>query len=140
MHSDCPKHGHLRDSRDPGPSTLLSTPREARYVLEGSVRKDGQRVRITGQLIDASTGAWYEDACSLAEQVLRKNPELHLGLRSSAASFALGGRPDDAKRAIIRLRERDPQLRISDLKDLLPLRPRDLARYEEGMRLAGLPE
>src|SRR5471030_1558189 len=28
-----------------------------RYILEGSVRKAGNRVRITGQLIDASTGA-----------------------------------------------------------------------------------
>ena len=28
-----------------------------RYVLEGSVRRAGHRVRITGQLIDASTGA-----------------------------------------------------------------------------------
>src|SRR6266566_5311921 len=33
-----------------------------RYVLEGSVRKAGDRIRITGQLIDAVTGAhlWAE--------------------------------------------------------------------------------
>lgn len=33
-----------------------------RYVLEGSVRKSGQRVRVTGQLIDATTGnhIWAE--------------------------------------------------------------------------------
>jgi adenylate cyclase len=30
---------------------------DVRYVLEGSVRKVGPRVRITGQLIDATTGA-----------------------------------------------------------------------------------
>src|SRR5687768_3085825 len=33
-----------------------------RYVLEGSIRKAGNRVRITGQLVDAATGAhiWAE--------------------------------------------------------------------------------
>ena len=33
-----------------------------RYVLEGSVRRGGQRVRVTAQLIDAETGnhVWAE--------------------------------------------------------------------------------
>jgi adenylate cyclase len=33
-----------------------------RYVLEGSMRKGGNRVRITAQLIDATTGqhVWAE--------------------------------------------------------------------------------
>src|SRR5437870_4056595 len=49
-----------------------------RYVLEGSVRKGGNRVRITGQLIEAETGAhlWadrfdgsMEDVFELQDQV-----------------------------------------------------------------------
>ncbi|BCG94115.1 adenylate/guanylate cyclase domain-containing protein [Mesorhizobium sp. 131-2-1] len=51
-----------------------------RYVLEGSVRKAANRVRITGQLIDATTGAhlWadrfdggLEDVFDLQEEVTR---------------------------------------------------------------------
>ena len=42
-----------------------------RYVLEGSVRKAGQRVRITGQLIDAATGThlWADRFDGLLEDV-----------------------------------------------------------------------
>jgi len=42
-----------------------------RYVLEGSVRKGGDRVRITGQLIEAETGAhlWADRFDGLIEDV-----------------------------------------------------------------------
>jgi adenylate cyclase len=42
-----------------------------RYVLEGSVRKVGNRVRITGQLIDAATGAhlWADRFDSQLEDI-----------------------------------------------------------------------
>jgi TolB-like protein/class 3 adenylate cyclase len=42
-----------------------------RYLLEGSVRKAGNRVRITGQLIDAGTGAhlWAERFDSALEDI-----------------------------------------------------------------------
>ena len=52
-----------------------------RYVLEGSVRKSANRVRITGQLIDAATGAhlWadrfdgmLEDVFDLQDQVTNR--------------------------------------------------------------------
>jgi TolB-like protein len=40
-------------------------PLGVRYILEGSVRKGGNRVRITAQLIDATSGAhlWAPAAC-----------------------------------------------------------------------------
>jgi adenylate cyclase len=42
-----------------------------RYVLEGSVRKSGNRVRITGQLIDAATGThlWADRFDSLLDDI-----------------------------------------------------------------------
>lgn len=52
-----------------------------RYVLEGSVRKSGSRLRITGQLIDATTGAhlWadrfdggLEDVFDLQDKITEK--------------------------------------------------------------------
>jgi len=47
----------------------------------------------------------------------------------------------EAQQAMARLREIDPELRVCNLKDLVPLRrPEDRARYEEGMRKAGLAE
>jgi adenylate cyclase len=56
-----------------------------RYVLEGSVRKGGNRVRITGQLIDAETGAhlWADRFDGLIEDVF----ELQDKVASSVAGI-----------------------------------------------------
>lgn len=54
----------------------------ARYVLEGSVRKAGQRVRVTGQLIDAETGhhLWAERYDRALEDLFAIQDELTDGI------------------------------------------------------------
>jgi adenylate cyclase len=49
-----------------------------RYVLEGSVRKSGSRVRITGQLIEAATGThlWAEKIDGTLEDVFELQDEV----------------------------------------------------------------
>jgi adenylate cyclase len=53
-----------------------------RYVLEGSVRKAADRVRITGQLIDAATGAhvWAERYDRRLEDVFALQDEMTLSV------------------------------------------------------------
>ena len=67
--------------------------------------------------------------------------ELPDNINHSAASNALAGRPAEAQKALVRLRELDPTLRVSNVKDWAAFhRPEDLAKLEEGLRKAGLPE
>ena len=83
----------------------------------------------------------HDEATSQAERVLRESLDFHTALRVSAASHALAGRIEQAQNALARLRQVDPTLRVSNLRELTPLRrPKDIATYAEGMRLAGLPE
>jgi len=82
----------------------------------------------------------YDEASSWAEKGLRQQTNAGAA-RVVAASHALAGRLDQAHRAMARLREIDPTLRVSDLRHMFPFRrPEDLTRFEEGLRKAGLPE
>jgi TolB-like protein len=86
-------------------------------------------------------GGRYDEAASLADQVLQEAPDLHQALRISVAAHALAGRIERAQKTLARLRRNDPALRVSNLAELTPLqRPEDMTRYAEGMRKAGLPE
>ena len=84
----------------------------------------------------------YFEAASWAAMALQDKPDFQPGLRVAAASNAMAGRPEQAQKAMSRLRQLNPALRVSNLKDLLSpyRRAEDLSRYEEALRRAGLPE
>jgi TolB-like protein/tetratricopeptide (TPR) repeat protein len=84
----------------------------------------------------------YDEAASWAAMALQDNPDFQTGLRIDAASNAMAGRPEQAHKAVARLRHLNPALRVSSLKDVVgPYRhAEDLSRYQEGLRQAGLPE
>ena len=76
-----------------------------RYVLEGSVRKASDRVRVTGQLVDAATGAhvWaerydrkYEDIFALQDELtLSVVGAIEPSLRLAEAERVKRKRPDN---------------------------------------------
>ena len=73
-----------------------------RYVLEGSVRKAGNRVRITGQLIDATTGVhlWADRFDSLLEDIF--------DLQDQVTSSVIGAIAPPLQRAEIERAKRKP--------------------------------
>jgi TolB-like protein len=83
----------------------------------------------------------FDSAAVWAEKALGNLPSLLVAVALLAASQALAGRQEEARQAMQRLRLLDPTLRVSNLKNWLPIhRAADLARFAEGLRLAGLPE
>jgi TolB-like protein/class 3 adenylate cyclase/Flp pilus assembly protein TadD len=76
-----------------------------RYVLEGNVRKSGDRVRVNAQLIDGSSGiqVWadrfevaFEDTYALQDRVTgRIARALNIQLKEAVSRRAARGRPED---------------------------------------------
>jgi hypothetical protein len=86
-------------------------------------------------------GCRYDAASVWAERALRINQSYSPAMRVGAAGHALAGRLVEASKFMAEMRHIDPELRISNLAELVPFRrPEDVARYAEGLRRAGLPE
>jgi len=84
----------------------------------------------------------YAEASSWAEAAARQQPD-HLSAACTAAvSGALAGRLSEAEKAMSRVRQLHPTLRISNLKNHIPpfRRSEDFARWADALRKAGLPE
>src|SRR5262245_38921058 len=85
----------------------------------------------------------YDEAITWVKMALRELPDSHSGLRIAAASWALAGRDEEAKKLMARLLEIDPALGISKFVQNLrgPYRqPEHAAKYTDALRKAGLPE
>jgi tetratricopeptide (TPR) repeat protein len=82
-----------------------------------------------------------DEASAWAEKAYVNLPTFVMAVAVIAATRALAGRDEEARRAMDQMRELDPTLRLSNLKDWLPIhRPEHLSIFSEGLRKAGLPE
>jgi tetratricopeptide (TPR) repeat protein len=95
-----------------------------RYVLEGSVRKAGNRVRITGQLIDATMGAhlWAERFDSTLDDIFDLHDEL--------AASVVGAIAPQLERAEIQRAKHKP----TDSLDAYDYYLRGMASFHQGNR------
>jgi tetratricopeptide (TPR) repeat protein len=83
----------------------------------------------------------FDIACEWAEKARTELPNILRVSAFSAASYALAGRMDEARRAMEHVRRIDATLRISNIEDWVVLRrPEDLAMFIDGLQRAGLPE
>ncbi len=84
----------------------------------------------------------YDEACTWAEKAFWQKPDILGTLRVAAVSYAFAGRLAEARKAVARALELDPQICLSNLKDRIGVfrRPQHYAKYAEGLRMAGLPE
>ena len=81
-----------------------------RYVLEGSVRKAGDRVRITGQLVDTATGAhvWAERYDRTSDDIFALQDEITLSVVGAI----------------------EPSLRLAEIERVKRKRPDNLDAYD----------
>jgi TolB-like protein len=83
----------------------------------------------------------FDVACAWAEKARAERPNILRVSSFSAASYALAGRLDEARRAMEHVRSIDATFRIANIEDWVVLRrPEDLAMFVDGLRRAGLPE
>jgi TolB-like protein len=83
----------------------------------------------------------YAEALSWAKVAMRTHTNAPLQSCVAAASAGLIGSSVEAQVAIAEVHQIVPGLRLSNLRDLMPLRRSDdFARWADGLRKAGLPE
>jgi TolB-like protein len=119
---------------------------------EAAIERASQAMRLSPQDPHIHSMQWavafahfiagrYVEALAGAESATPSQPNVSIAVATIAACGALTGQIDKAASAMARLREGDPGLLLSNLRDRFPIkREEDFARWFEGLRAAGLPE
>jgi TolB-like protein/class 3 adenylate cyclase/Tfp pilus assembly protein PilF len=113
--------------------------------LERAVRLspvDPQRPGMLAAIASSHFAAGRSEvASSLAKTALLEQSNNFIAVLVAAAANTMAGNLDIAANAMERVRELDPNFRVHKVKDRLPYRQSEvLARWEDALRRAGLPE
>ena len=83
----------------------------------------------------------FDEALKWTTKALARQSNWMPALRASAVANAFAGNIDEARKMVARIRQLDPAMGVSNFTDFTRFRrPEDVARWIEGLRLAGLPE
>lgn len=83
----------------------------------------------------------FDTASLWAEQAFTNLPSFPMVVAVIAACHALAGRTEQAREAMHHLRALDPELRVANLGEWLPIRRVEhVETFRDGLRKAGLPE
>jgi tetratricopeptide (TPR) repeat protein len=96
----------------------------------------------TGAALGCTCAGRYDEGAVWAEKALQDQPGHTGALRMAIVCHVMAGRLLEAQRLMARLRGLAPDLRISNLAEVMPpfRRSEDSIRVIEGLRKAGLPE
>jgi hypothetical protein len=83
----------------------------------------------------------FDIASSLAKTAMLEQSNNFIAALVGAGANVMAGNLDAATRAMAQVRECDPHFRLHKVKSRLPHRqPKVIARWEDALRRAGLPE
>jgi TolB-like protein len=82
----------------------------------------------------------YLEGLAHAESAERTKPNFLFAILVAAVCAALSGRDEVAQKAMARVLRIAPDMSISGISEIQTMRPEDFARWNDGLRRAGMPE
>ena len=114
---------------------------ERPLCAKGRNRSRGRAPRLAAIAAAHFAAGRFDAASSLATKAMLEQSNNFIAALVAAASNALAGNLDAAKRATELVRASDPNFRIQNVKYRLPHRqPEVLTQWEDALRRAGMPE